>query len=78
MFSRELVTLKAALYNRWYNHRKLNVPLRVVFYVNSIVWWQLLGKEAVDWQGRGFRELPSTQNHRFPSLQVVHGAGNGI
>lgn len=24
---------------------------RVVFYVNSIVWWQLLGKEAIDWQG---------------------------
>lgn len=24
---------------------------RVVFYVSAIVGWQLLGKEAIDWQG---------------------------
>lgn len=39
---------------------------RVVFYVNSIVWWQLLGKEAIDWQGTWV-----STSAKFRQLQVL-------
>lgn len=51
---------------------------RVVFYVNSIVWWQLLRKEAVGWQGTGFPAQPSAQGPRFwatSGAQAQEGAG---
>lgn len=40
---------------------------RVVFYVNSIVWWQLLGKEAIDWQ-----EMWDSSSAKCPQLQVLY------
>lgn len=39
---------------------------RVVFYANSIVWWQLLGKEAIDWQGTGL-----SSSAKCSQLQVL-------
>lgn len=40
---------------------------RVVFYVNSIVWWQLLGKEAIGGQGTWV-----STSAKFLQLQVLH------
>lgn len=56
---------------------------RVVFYVNSIVWWQLLGKEAIDWQGTwvsSFAKYPQPQVlcykwHFIPGASQCFGRG---
>jgi hypothetical protein len=41
-----------------------------VFYVNSIVWWQLLEKEAIDWQGTWV-----SRSAKDPQLQVPATSG---
>lgn len=54
-----------------------------MFYVNSIVWWQLLGKEAIDWQGTWVSAQPSTPSYgatvmRWPRRELVLGRGGQV